>query len=106
MFDIVIGDHPITIHFPYTTLFRSVTILDNDSATVSITANDATASETGTNNGQFTVSLTKVIWRANVLSSVMTICTSTPTTCNKTLSWRVTIPAWSLSAEIVVSGIL
>ena len=41
-------------------LAATVTIADNDSATVSITANDASASETATDNGQFTVSLTKV----------------------------------------------
>ena len=37
----------------------TVTIADDDTATVSIAANDATASETGPDNGQYTVTLRK-----------------------------------------------
>ena len=54
----VSGDPQITLD-PTTATWRPRSpSADNDSATVSITANDAAASETATDNGQFTVSLT------------------------------------------------
>src|SRR5207237_8539856 len=78
-------------------LTATVTILDNDSATVSITANDATASETGTNPGQFTVSLTKVSSTPTVVTYTIAG-TATPTTDYAGLSGRVTSRATTLSA--------
>ena len=60
------GDPQITLDAtPPTT--ATVTIADNDSATVSI-ANDATASETPTDNGQFTVSQTQASSTDTVVS--------------------------------------
>src|SRR5258708_7585601 len=56
----VSGDPQIALDPTPANLAATVTIADNDSATVSITANDASASETPTDTGQFTVSLTKI----------------------------------------------
>src|SRR5439155_257803 len=53
------SDPQITLDPLPAKLAATVTILDNDSATVSIAANDGTAPETPTTTGQFSVSLTK-----------------------------------------------
>ncbi len=61
------GDSGITLGSP---LAATISIADNDTATVSIAANDASASEpTPTNNGQFTVTMSKV----NNTSSPITV---------------------------------
>jgi hypothetical protein len=82
-----------------------VTIADNDSATVSITANDPSAGETPTNPGQFTVSLTQVSSTDTVVNYTIGG-TATATTDYTALSGSVTILAGQTSAVIDVSGIV
>src|SRR5439155_365096 len=86
------GDPQITLDPVPANLAATVTILDNDSATVSIAANDATAAETPTNNGQFTVSLTKASSTDTVVGYT-TGGTTTPPSANPSRSGSVTILA-------------
>ena len=71
----------------------TVTIADNDSATVSIAANDrARPSETPTDNGQFTVSLTQASSTDTVVTYTVAG-TATAGTDYTALTGTVTIPA-------------
>ena len=82
-----------------------MTITDNDSATVSI-ANDATASETATDNGQFTVTLTKAeLDRHGGQLHGARGSTATGGSDYTTLSGTVTILAGNTSATSTCSGI-
>jgi len=79
------------------------TITDNDTGTVSITANDATAAEPN-NNGQFTVSLSKQSDTATTVSYTVTG-TATSGSDYTALSGSMTIPALTSSVMIDVSVI-
>src|SRR5688572_22554426 len=103
--DSVSGDPQITLDPLPANRTATVTIADNDTATVSITANDAAAGETPTNNGQFTVSLTKVSSTDTVVNYLLTGSTATAGTDYVALTGSVTILAMNLSAVINVSGI-
>ena len=92
------GDAGITIDNNNDT--ATVTIADEDVATLSITANDATASEPG-NNGQFTVSLSNISNVDTDISYTITG-TATATTDYTALTGTVTIPAGSTSQTIDV----
>src|SRR2546422_875520 len=72
---------------------------------VAIVANDAAASETATNNGQFTVSLTQVSSTDTVVSYAVAG-TAAATTDYTALTGSVTILAGNFSALINVSGIV
>ena len=102
----VSGDPQITLDPDAADLTATVTIADNDSATVSIAATDATADETPTNNGQFTVSLTQASTTDTVVSYALTGSTATPTTDYTALTGSVTILAGNLAAVIDVTGIV
>src|SRR5438477_457167 len=97
-------DTDITLDPTAANLTAAVTIADNDSATVSVTANDPSASETPTDPGQFTFSRTHV---SPTLPSFPTRRSSdlTATTDYAALSGSVTILAGHSSAVIDVSGI-
>lgn len=83
----------------------TVTITDNDTATVSIAANDASAAETGSDPGQFTVTQTKQSSTATVVNYAVSG-TATPGADYTALSGTVTIPAGSTTALIDVAGIV
>ncbi|NOR29025.1 MAG: HYR domain-containing protein, partial [Lutibacter sp.] len=92
------GDADISIGTPVT---ATVTIADEDSALISILANDATASEPS-NNGQFTVSISNA---SDVDTVISYLITGTATEANDytTLTGTVTIPAGSTEATIDVT---
>ncbi|KAF0204274.1 MAG: hypothetical protein FD170_592 [Bacteroidetes bacterium] len=94
------GNSGITIGAPS---IATVTITDDDVATVSITANDPAAAEPA-NNGQFTVTITKVADVPTIISYTISG-TATPGADYTTLTGTVTIPAGSLTATIDVSVI-
>ena len=102
----VSGDPQISLDPDAADLTATVTIADNDSATVSIAATDAAANETPTNNGQFTVSLTQASSTDTVVSYALTGSTATPTTDYTALTGSVTILAGNLAAVIDVAGIV
>ena len=96
----VSGDPQITLDPEADT--ATVTIADNDTATVSVVAIDALAAEEGSNPGQFTVSLTQASSTATVVTYTVGG-TATAGTDYTALTGTVTIPAGSLSAVIDVS---
>jgi hypothetical protein len=80
----------------------TVTVKDDDKPTVSLTATDATASETGKNNtGKFTITRTGANHEALVVPIVLTG-TATKGTDYKTLSTSITIPAGKSSKVIEI----
>ena len=85
-----------------------MTIQDNDATTVSIAANDATASETPTDNGQFTVTLGggKIAPAGGMSVSYTVSGTATGGTDYAALTGSVTIAAGRASAAIDVTGIV
>ncbi len=82
----------------------TVTINDDDPTTVSITASDATASEPGTDDGQFTVTLDdgKVAPTGGIAVSYTVGGTASGSADYAALSGTVTIPAGQSSATIPV----
>jgi hypothetical protein len=86
----------------------TLVIQDNDTTTVSIAATDATASETPTNPGQFTVTLAdgKLAPAGGIVVTYSVGGTATPTDDYAALSGSVLIPAGSGSATIDVTGIV
>jgi hypothetical protein len=85
----------------------TVTIQDNDATTVSITATDPTASETATDNGQFTVALAAGVAPTGGIQVNFTVGgTATPATDYQAIGSSVTILAGSSTATIDVTGIV
>ncbi|MCK9335962.1 MAG: HYR domain-containing protein, partial [Candidatus Cloacimonetes bacterium] len=84
---------------------ETVTIIDDDSGVVSITANDSNASETGPDNGQFTVYLNNPSSTATVISYTIGGTAETDGSDYTALTGSVEIPAGSTSATIDVSVI-
>ncbi|MBU0664932.1 MAG: hypothetical protein KJ990_10360 [Proteobacteria bacterium] len=81
------------------------TITDNDTATVSIVANDASAGEpAGSNDGQFTVTLTNISSTPTVVSYT-TSGTASPGSDYTILAGNVTVPAGLTTATIDVTVI-
>jgi len=97
------GDSGITIDD--TADAATVTITDDDVATVSITATDGTAAEDGSDPGQFTVTQTAVSSTNTVIAYSITG-DATPTTDYTALSGSVTITAGATTATIDVTGII
>ena len=83
----------------------SVIITDNESTTVSIAATDPTATETPTDNGQFTVTLLAAA-ATNVVVNYTVSGSALPTADYTALSGSVTILAGNTFAVINVSGIV
>ncbi len=81
----------------------SVTIADEDKATVSITADDATAAEPG-DHGQFTVTMTQASDKDTIITYAVTG-NATPDIDYEALSGSVTIAAGQLSATFDVAVI-
>ncbi len=98
---IVTGDPQISLS---TELEGTVTIIDNDASKITISANDAVADESGTNNGQFTVSMTKTSSTETLINYTITG-TATNGTDFANIPSNVTIPAGSTSSVIDVAVI-
>ena len=82
----------------------TVTLADDDRSTVTLVANDPTASETAGNSGQFTITRTAPTTAA--LSVALTIAgTATNTTDYATISTPVSIPAGQSSVTIDVAPV-
>jgi len=99
------GSSNIALDSTPANLTDTVTISDNDSATVSISATDPTATETGSTSGQFTISLTKASDTDTVINYSIDG-SANPTDDYTALSGSVTILANQLTATIDVSGIV
>ncbi|MGB5931233.1 MAG: Calx-beta domain-containing protein, partial [Cyclobacteriaceae bacterium] len=93
----ILGDDEISIDTDNDE--ATVTISDSDVATVSITANDATADESGSNNGQFTLTLSSVSSTDTEVSYTLSG-SATEGSDYTALTGKVTIPAGSTSAII------
>src|SRR6185295_12049784 len=115
--NIVEGDETVTVTLTSTSIPSqvtvdatpaTVTIADNDATTISIAATDANASETATDNGLFTVSLSngKVAPVGGLTVNYAVSGSATPTTDYAALTGSVVIPAGASSATINVSSIV
>ena len=102
----ITGDPQITVNGAANT--ATLSIGDDESTTVSVSALDPTASETGTNNGQFRVLMDngKLAPAGGIIVSYSVAGSATNGVDYATLSGTVTIPGGSGSAVIDVTGIV
>lgn len=91
-------------YVPGTPSSATVTLLDDDRSTVTLVANDTSASETPGNPGQFTI--TRTAPTSAALSVALTIAgTATNTTDYNTISTSVSIPVGQTSITVAVTPV-